>query len=285
MHLTRPKSSKGRSRSAVNAPPRAGDAACIQGSRAFPQPAAPEGPETNFRSQTQAVMRPAGQRSPDCVPQTLRYTPPAAPPSLNKYKVLPSIERRPSEKVLEKGVSSLSLNHDVLQQRPKKPDLPDVIQISSSEVHKVVHPTPLDPGSEMSKDLFGSLLLAIRAPCGRRFQQRFEPTDTLLQVRSSAEVRYGASYKGAAIETVEVPRRSFTAMDLTLAQCGISNRSVLCISHRESEVDVSRSIAHPPAPPSSFCSPAVIIHPSNSSIHREEAEEEEGEGWREEEHK
>lgn len=73
----------------------------------------------------------------------------------------------------------------------------------------------------------------MRAPCGGRFQQHFEPSDTLRAVRASAEARYGAKYGDASIETAEVPRRTFADMDLTLDQCGILNRSLLCISLEE----------------------------------------------------
>lgn len=81
------------------------------------------------------------------------------------------------------------------------------------------------------------LLLAVRAPCGGRFQQHFRASDTLLMVRASAERRYGTKYGPVSVETMDVPRRSFTDMDMTLAQCGIINRSVLCISLSDGFLD------------------------------------------------
>ncbi|XP_041800881.1 UBX domain-containing protein 10 [Chelmon rostratus] len=250
MHLTRPKSSKGRSRPAVNSSPCTGDS--IQRPPASPDSPGHSGPDGHLRSQSQPIMWPAGQLSQDEVLQMLQDAPAAPPQSLNKYKVLPSIERRQSDvspgRSLDKQTSKLSLADDaILQQRHghEEPDLKTVTQISSSEVdkrpdvHFRVWPKPPDPGPVMTKEggATGSLLLAIRAPCGRRFQQHFDPTDSLLRVRASAEVRYGANYGDASIETMDVPRRTFADMDMTLAQCGILNRSVLCISQNDSVVE------------------------------------------------
>ncbi|XP_068589387.1 UBX domain-containing protein 10 [Cebidichthys violaceus] len=242
MHLTRPKSSKGRSRPAVN------DSSCsVDADRRTPRPpVSPDvpvhssRPDRNLRSQSQPIMWPASQLSQDGGLQMSQHAPAAPPQSLNKYKVLPSIGRRQSDVSLDKNMSKLSLFGDaVLQQRPRheEPDLPTVKdvtpQTSSSEVHNRAGPKPPDPGPIRTKEA-GSLLLAIRAPCGRRFQQHFEPTDTLLTVRASAELRYEAEYGGASIETMDVPRRTFTDMDMSLAQCGILNRSLLCISQDQS---------------------------------------------------
>ncbi|XP_044066745.1 UBX domain-containing protein 10 [Siniperca chuatsi] len=254
MHLTRPKSSKGRSRPAVNNSLYAGDPDSIQRPPVSPDSAVHSRPDRNLRSQSQPIMWQASQLSQDEVLQMLQHTPAAPPQSLNKYKVLPSIERRQSEvspgRSLDKQMSKLSLSDDaILQQRYRheEPDLPmvkAVTQTSSSEVdkradmHLRVWPKPPDPGPITTKEAgaTGSLLLAIRAPCGRRFQQHFDPTDTLLTVRARAEVMYGAKYGDASIETMDVPRRSFTDMDMTLAQCGILNRSLLCISQNDSVV-------------------------------------------------
>uniref|UniRef100_A0A4W6FNZ0 UBX domain protein 10 n=1 Tax=Lates calcarifer TaxID=8187 RepID=A0A4W6FNZ0_LATCA len=196
MHLTRPKSSKGRSRPAVNNSVFASETDSIQMAPASPESPVHSRPDRNLRSQSQPIMWQAGQLSQDEVLHMLQHAPAAPPQSLNKYKVLPSIERRRSEtspgRSLDQNMSKLTLSDEA--------------------------------GAS------GSLLLAIRTPCGKRFQQHFEPTDTLLTVRASAEARYGAKYEEVCIETMDVPRRSFTDMDMTLAQCGILNRSVLCIS-------------------------------------------------------
>ncbi|KAM9351054.1 UBX domain-containing protein 10 [Symphorus nematophorus] len=224
MHLTRPKSSKGRSRAAVNTSLHTGGGD-TDSSQRTPVSPVDSRPDRSLRSQSQPIMWQAGQLSQDEVLQMLHHTPAAPPPSLNKYKVLPSIERR--QRSLDTHMSTLSLSDDA------------VAHTCSPEVDRRADGPP-DPGPNVPGEAgpSGSLLLAIRAPCGRRFQQHFEPTDTLLMVRSSAEDRYGATYGDtASIETMDVPRRTFTDMDMTLSQCGIINRSVLCISQRDREVE------------------------------------------------
>ncbi|XP_023117220.2 UBX domain-containing protein 10 [Amphiprion ocellaris] len=231
MHLTRPKSSKGRNRPAVNSNSSmyAGEAGSIQRPPSSPVCSRPD---RNLRSRSQPTMWPPGQLSQDQVFHILRHAPAAPPQSLNKYKVLPSIERRRSEvspgTSLDKNMSRLSLSDDT------------VTQTCRSEGDLRVWPKRPDAAPKAAEEArgSGSLLLAVRAPCGRRFQQHFDPTDTLHTVRSSAEVRYGDRYGEAFIETMDVPRRTFTDLDMTLAQCGIVNRSVLCISqNNDSEVE------------------------------------------------
>ncbi|XP_041654982.1 UBX domain-containing protein 10 [Cheilinus undulatus] len=226
MHLTRPKSSKGRSRPPVDGSFYAADTDySTQRSPTSPDsPSYFSRPDRNLRSQSQPIMWQTGHLSQDEVLQMLQQAPAVPPQSLNKYKVLPSIERRHSEvRGLERQTAHLHLcDHEgphppSISERDPKP--------------------PPDPGPEGNKESgsFGSLLLAIRAPCGRRFQQQFDPADTLLKVKASAEVRYGVQYGEASIETMDVPRRTFTDMEMTLAQCGIINKSVLCIFYNDSE--------------------------------------------------
>ncbi|XP_038551229.1 UBX domain-containing protein 10-like [Micropterus salmoides] len=222
MHLARPKSSKGRSRPAVNNSLHAGDTASIRGPPVSPNSPVYSRPDRNLHFQSEPIMWQASQLSQDEVLQMLQHAPAAPPQSLNKYKVLPSIERRRSEvslgRNLDKQMSMLSLSDDAIPQQRRR--------------------TP-EPGPIMTKEAgaTGSLLLAIRAPCGRRFQQHFNPTDTLLTVKASAEVRYGVKYGDTSIETVDLPRRTFTDMNMTLAQCGILNRWLLCISQNDSMVE------------------------------------------------
>ncbi|KAM3617265.1 uncharacterized protein V6R79_004088 [Siganus canaliculatus] len=208
MHLTRPKSSKGRCRPAARTP----DADATQKQAV---------PERSLRSQSQPIMRDVGQ---------LSYASAPPPPSLNKYKVLPSIKTQQPQvsagPSLDKLITKLSLSEDaVLEQRRRHEEARLASTLSRS--------TQLDPQSAGNGSPTGYLLLAVRAPCGRRFEQHFDPTDTLLKVRASAEVMYGAKYGDATIETMDVPRRTFTDMNMTLAQCGILTRSVLCISQSD----------------------------------------------------
>ncbi|XP_061127899.1 UBX domain-containing protein 10 [Syngnathus typhle] len=116
-------------------------------------------------------------------------------PDLNKYKVLPAIAKARS------GNASLS----------------------SSDGGGSL-------GCGREPDGTGTLLLAIRAPCGGRFERHFDPADPLRTVRDCAEVRFGTRYGEVSIATMDVPRRSFTDLDLTLVQCAIHDRSLLCIT-------------------------------------------------------
>lgn len=228
----------------MSSSPCTGDTDSIQSPPASPGSPLHSRPDRSLRSQSQPAMWQAGPLSQGEVLQVLQQHAPSAPPqSLNKYKVLPSIERRQSEaspgRSLDKKMSKLSLFDDGDERhRREEPHPPtEKAHTSRSEVDKRaddlrVRPKPPDPGPATTKarSATASLLLAVRAPCGSRFQQHFDPADTLLTVRASAEVRYGAKYAGASIETVDLPRRTFTDLDMTLAQCGILNRSVLCIS-------------------------------------------------------
>nr|XP_029136503.1 UBX domain-containing protein 10 [Labrus bergylta] len=238
MNLTRPKSSKGRSRTAVDSSV-FDDYADYSAQRPPVSPHSPAGSERNLRSQSQPIMWQTGQQSPGEVLQMPHQAPAAPPQSLNKYKVLPSIERRHSEvRRLERHMSKLHLSDDAtLQQRQEGPHPPRGKASSSARDLQVWPKHPPDPGPQTTKEAPSSLLLAIRAPCGRRFQQQFNPGDTLLQVKISAEAMYGVQYGEASVETMDVPRRTFTDMEMTLAQCGIVNRSVLCISHNDSDVE------------------------------------------------
>lgn len=226
MHLTRPKSSKGRSRPAVNSwqdtdnnqrPPVPRDSPAH--SRA----------DRSLRPESQPTVWQAGQRR-----QMLHHGPSAPVQSLNKYKVLPSIEKKRSEVSpgLDSAVSNLSLcDGAVLPERHEESDFPAEIQISSSGEDRRpdnghLCPQPPYPGR-------ASLLLVIRAPCGRRFQHHFDPADTLQMVKSRAEAMHAAQYGDVSIQTMDVPRKTFTDLDMTLAQCGILNRSVLCISQND----------------------------------------------------
>ncbi|XP_068454362.1 UBX domain-containing protein 10 [Clinocottus analis] len=234
MHSARPKSSKGRRRPAGNDSPCSGGADGAQRPPVSPERPGARGSSRNQRSQSQPIMWQAGQLSQDLSLQTLQL---AAPPqSFNKYKVLPPIGgRQPGVRdgrSVDQHMSTHSLRGDAVMQQRQRPEEPvmDATQTSSSsEVDMRAGFKPPGSGPMMTKEA-GSLLLAIRAPCGRRFQQHFEPTDTLLMVRASAELRYEAEYKEASIQTMDVPRRTFTDMDMSLAQCSILNRSVLCIS-------------------------------------------------------
>lgn len=229
MHVTRPKSSKGRSRpAAVNTGP---DPAVVHGSGS--------NPDRNLRSQSEPSMR------QEEVLLSLQSSAAAAPLSLNKYKVLPSIARRRSDGgETGGGVQSLYTNMSLLTiSGHNVPDLVNAQMNNSTANGKSSGGSPLTlskeepPEPSKHSGAIDSLLLAVRAPCGRRLEQHFNPTDTLLMVRVSAEDRFGHRYEDAFIQTLDVPRRSYTDLDMTLAQCGIKNRSVLCITLSGNGVD------------------------------------------------
>uniref|UniRef100_A0A673Z996 UBX domain protein 10 n=1 Tax=Salmo trutta TaxID=8032 RepID=A0A673Z996_SALTR len=208
MHLTRPKSSKGRSRPNLSHTPNMDVAESFHNTPLIPKPPSMGYDRSDRCLRSRSLFRQSSQLSVKQDPDYLDTVPevPSLPFPWNKYKPLPSIEKKPSEE----GVS--------LREVLCKAESPPVFSPGT--------PGPL------------SLLLAIRAPCGRRFEYHFLPTDTLLTVLASAEARYGARYEHGYIEIVDgyvksgvdrPLRRTFTDLNMTLAQCGILNRSVLCI--------------------------------------------------------
>ncbi|XP_041701624.1 UBX domain-containing protein 10 [Coregonus clupeaformis] len=258
MHLTRPKSSKGRSRASLSHTPNVDVAASFHDTPLIPKP-----PSMGYNrsDRYQSLHRQNSQLSVDEVSDYLDNVPevPSLPFPWNKYKPLPSIEKKASEegvslRSMEEKTSKLSLSDNQLSSVRTRAASQSNLEIGSvSEVLCKVctTPNPLDlsvmattpetksppvfpPGTPDPR----SLLLAIRAPCGRRFEHHFLPKDTLLMVLASAEARYGTRYEHGYIETVDgyietgvdrPLRRTFTDLNMTLAQCGILNRSVLCI--------------------------------------------------------
>lgn len=219
MHLTRPKSSKGRSRPVLdNFHADSADTQRPTAPQDSPEPPSPA--KRSLRLEPQPVVRQAGQR---------KQTPKSGPSApLNKYKVLPSIERKRSEvsPCLDGAMSLLSLSGDAVA--PQRHEEAEIQMCSSGEDSGSDDGNQRPQGATFT-ETGPRLLLAIRAPCGRRFQQHFDPTDTLLAVKTRAEVTYGTQYGDACIQTMDVPRRTFTDMDMTLEQCGILSRTLLCI--------------------------------------------------------
>lgn len=217
MHLARPKSSKGRSRPAVDS--------LLHPGGSHIDPKAPNyhlrgKPDGTVRSLSEPELRQSQRWNREELLHLLPQEHDAVPKaSLNKYQVLPSIPTRQSKERSPKNLDEMMVQLNLSGEVTKRKDgqLSMGARCEPSE-------TALTPNS-------GSLLLAIRAPCGRRFEQYFDPTDTLRTVRASAEARFAATYRKAFIETMDVPRRTFTDMDMTLERCGILNRSVLCISY------------------------------------------------------
>ncbi|KPP75061.1 UBX domain-containing protein 10-like [Scleropages formosus] len=209
MHVSRPKSSKGRSRPIMDYSHSAGvvsyhGAAVAQ----RPSSAAHEKGDCNIHIHPHSVLRQSSVMSMDEVAELLQSIP--APPAvtLNKYRVLPSIEKKAAS-----------------QNGPEVAGTSKAWSVSGLEASISAAAAPAGDCR--------TLLLAVRCPSGRRFQQHFRPTDTLQMVLNAAEARYGKTYERGTIETMGVPRVSFTDLTQTLAQSGIQNRSVLCISQED----------------------------------------------------
>ncbi|KAK2824982.1 hypothetical protein Q7C36_018909 [Tachysurus vachellii] len=145
--------------------------------------------------------------------------------SLNKYKVLPSIEKRSEEEVptshMEEKPSRSRLHTNNLLRSDQ-----EIERASSGTVRKSTWCQEGETGDS-------GVLLALRTPCGQRLKCQFQPTDTLQDVVATAEEISGERYKHVLIETMEVPRRSFTNLNMTLSQCSIITKSVLCISLKD----------------------------------------------------
>ncbi|XP_067228454.1 UBX domain-containing protein 10 [Chanodichthys erythropterus] len=223
MHVTRPKSSKGRSRpmmahtSSVETP--------SQPSSLSPQPpAAKANDRLNQSLRSRAILRRSSQPSTDILTEIFDR-PPDEPVSLNKYRVLPSIEKKTSSSKFSQGDSS----HRICQRSSRvytKARTDGLSEGTGSETG----PTPPEESG---------LLLAIRTPCGQRFKCHFRPTDQLQAVLSATEAEFGERFDNCVIETMDVPRRTFTNLTMTLAQCGVLNKSVLCISQDDSNMDLT----------------------------------------------
>ncbi|NWH44492.1 UBX10 protein, partial [Fregata magnificens] len=256
MHVTRPKSAKGRTRPSFNYSQSM--EACPCRVPPSPPPAAPHELVNSRRASSTKPAFPSGRVSPEEIPELLQQVPLRTSSSLNKYRVLPSIgwkgigssaveavaeqtdrlkvsggqQDTPKIKTLsgEQGSASVLSESDVLDEEsshvqcpPEKPgrktrqEIPSMSPLSLEE--------PLKEESQ--------LLLAIRSPSGQRFEHHFKPTDSLQMVLAVAEQQMSAKYKRCSVETMEVPRRSFSDLTRSLRECGILHKSVLCIRQKE----------------------------------------------------
>uniref|UniRef100_W5M292 UBX domain protein 10 n=1 Tax=Lepisosteus oculatus TaxID=7918 RepID=W5M292_LEPOC len=202
MHVTRPKSAKGRSRPALH---------CTQSVHTVSQHGSPltPRPPSNTRERAGSSLSSATQArrgslvKTEEIPELLQVLPAQPTSSLNRYRVLPSIEKKEEE--------SGDMATQSLVDKTTRLSMSDDLIIKAKEQN---------------------LLLAVRSPSGERFQHLFRPSDTLQTVIATAEAEHGTSYEGGIIETMEVPRRSFHNLSLTLEQSGIRNRTVLCVSQK-----------------------------------------------------
>ncbi|NXJ91751.1 UBX10 protein, partial [Corythaixoides concolor] len=256
MHVTRPKSAKGRTRPRFS---------CSQSVEACPcqvppcpPPAAPHQTVSSRRVSFTKQAFPSGHVSPGEIPELLQQVPLRTSSSLNKYRVLPSIGRKSVGSGAVGAVAEETARLKVSggqEDAPKTQTLPGEqgsasvlpeIDIPDEEGSRVQCP-PEKPGRKMRREspLMSTLsleeplkeesrlLLAVRSPSGQRFEHHFKPTDSLQVVLTVAERKTSAQYRHCSVETTEVPRRSFSDLTRSLHECGILHKSVLCIRQKE----------------------------------------------------
>lgn len=245
MHVIRPKSAKGRTRPRLHKPQDAG----VRPHRApsSPPPAIPcESP--SGQKPGACAPRSPNQSAPHQVPELLQQVPMGASSSLNKYPVLPSINRKtlgegrvdtvaPRAGSLQlSGVQAL-YQEETCTMKTGQEDSRAAARFlerklglqtrrqSSSRAGDLEEPSDQEP----------RLLLAVRSPSGRRFVRHFRPTDDLQTIVAVAEHKNKATYRHCSIETMEVPRRRFSDLTKSLQECRIPHKSVLGISQEDEE--------------------------------------------------
>ncbi|NXG42709.1 UBX10 protein, partial [Psilopogon haemacephalus] len=251
MHVARPKSAKGRRRPSFSCSQSLGACPC----RVPPSPPAAARQQLNSRrvpSTTPALS--AGPVPPGEIAALLQQVPQRSCSSLNRYRVLPSIgcgaalealaeragrmnlwetgedpprsgaaagEQGPAGALSERDGPGVESSH--MQRPPEKPGWKT----------RQESPPGLTLGVEELPPEESELLLAIRSPSGQRFEHYFKPSDSLQAVLAVAEQKTSSRYKHCSLETMEVPRRTFSDLTRSLHECGILHKSVLCIRLEE----------------------------------------------------
>lgn len=261
MHVTRPKSAKGRTRPNFNYSQSVEACPCQ-----VPSSPPPAAPRELVNSQRASFTKPAflaSQVSPEEIPELLRQVPLRTSSSLNKYRVLPSIGWKGTgsgavEAVAEetdrlkvsggqedalkiKILSGVQDSASVLSESDVPDERSSHVRLSSEKPgRKMRQESPSTSTSPLTSTLSleeppkeeSHFLLAVRSPCGQRIEHHFKPTDSLQTVLAVAEQKMSAKYKCCSIETMEVPRRSFSDLTRSLHECGILPKSVLCIRQK-----------------------------------------------------
>ncbi|XP_078281283.1 UBX domain-containing protein 10 [Rhinoraja longicauda] len=237
MNIPRPKSAKGRTRS--NSAYAHGAEAC-----SIPIPVATTfGDRDSCPSPSPPELYPPTRTmrmSKEEFPELLQHIPSRPSSSLNRYRVLPSIVTRESGKAGTETPDHknrrLNLHVDLEEKlklhKEKKPSH-FKSNTAASKAHSRQSPAAFPP--DEPSDTEPRLQLAVRYPSGQRFESCFRPSDTLQTILSVAERKSNGNYKNSVVETMDVPRRSFCDLTKTLEECGIQNKSVLCILQRDSD--------------------------------------------------
>uniref|UniRef100_A0A8C6H6M2 UBX domain-containing protein 10 n=1 Tax=Mus spicilegus TaxID=10103 RepID=A0A8C6H6M2_MUSSI len=241
MHVIRPKSAKGRKRPNLHRPQGMGDGS--PSALSSSPPPRSSGSPSNQKPGVCATVS-TSQGAPDEMPELLlQQAPTRTASSLNRYPVLPSINRRSLEvgavDTVASKTSSLQLSsvQALCQEDSSQEDSRTQVcalerkfiirtkRQSSSRASNIEEPSDEEP----------RLLLAVRSPSGQRFVRYFRPSDDLQTVLEVAEQKNKATYQHCSIETMEVPRRRFSDLTKSLQECGILHKSVLGISQEEGE--------------------------------------------------
>ncbi|NXP25515.1 UBX10 protein, partial [Scytalopus superciliaris] len=248
MHGSRPKSAKGRRRPSFSHPQGVETCPC----QAPPSPLAAS-PRELVSGQRAALTKPAlppAKVSPEEIPELLQQVPLKTSCSLNKYRVLPSIGWKGVGGDAVEALARRTDRLDVSEGREGAPKFTTTLAgeegpastlsgsatptAESSHLHrppeqggrKVRQESPSTSPSGLEEPL---VLLAVRSPSGQRFEHHFKPSDSLLTVLAMAGQELLANYQHCSVETMEVPRRSFSDLTKSLHECGILHKSVLCI--------------------------------------------------------
>ncbi|NXI31268.1 UBX10 protein, partial [Sterrhoptilus dennistouni] len=246
MHVTRPKSAKGQRPSLSH---RQGTEACLCHVPPSPPAASPGELVNSRRAPLTKPAFPPAQVSPEKIPKLLQQVPlKTSSSSLNKYRVLPSIIRKGEG---SDDVEALAERTNLLEVSEGQEDAPKAIKTFSGEQGSASALSGSDNPTEESSapEQWGRqgrqespwvfpvspeeprVLLAVRSPSGQRFEHHFKPSDSLQTVLAVAGQKLLANYQHCSIETMEVPRRSFSDLTKSLQECGILPKSVLCIRH------------------------------------------------------
>ncbi|XP_004637808.1 UBX domain-containing protein 10 [Octodon degus] len=247
MHLVRPKSAKGRTRPHHHKTQ--GTEECAHSTLSSPPPANPsESPSSQKRGACAPALPARGATGE--IPDRLHQVPAGASSSLNKYPVLPSINRRSLEKGAADAVAKKAGSPQLSNIQARCPDGPCSVKTSKEDSRAQAHICALERNFILRTKRQGTaragnlaepsdqeprLLLAVRSPSGQRFVHHFRPTDDLQMVVAVAEQKNKATYGHCSIETMEVPRRRFSDLTKSLQECGIPHMSVLGISQEQRE--------------------------------------------------
>ncbi|NXN84704.1 UBX10 protein, partial [Bombycilla garrulus] len=240
-HVSRPKSAKGRRSSLWH---RQGTEVCQNRVPPSPPAASPRELANSRRAPLTKPAFPPARVSAEKIPKLLQQVPLGTSSSLNKYRVLPSIGRKgagsSAVEALAERTNSLRVSEGQ-DEAPKAKTFSrgqgsgstvsdsDTRPEESSHEHRAPEQRGRRAMQESPWPEEPPVLLAVRSPSGHRFEHHFKPSDSLQTILAVAGQKLLADYQHCSIETMEVPRRSFSDLTKSLDECGILPRSVLCI--------------------------------------------------------